>query len=216
MAAKGSQKNEQPERREQALRQKFKLGLRRLCAKQFWKLIRQTVQTTVHEAIASEFALQREDVTKGLNTGALSLENLLLMLTCLDWQYADLPALPSYEERCLAGYAEAVESVLPRKPKVKQPARINLTTFVTVASLVSYRRFQLLSFQGQLTAEAWRQVIAEIRPGVVRRLGRANDDPTVPETVEEFQRLYQTWGEAVSRSILAIPNRWTDRWELSA
>ncbi|MGD9644346.1 MAG: hypothetical protein AB7U73_01455 [Pirellulales bacterium] len=214
MAANNPGSDEQPERREQALRNKFKLGLRRLCAKEFWKFIRQTVQTTIHDAIAKEFALQRPDVTKGLNSGALSLENLLIVLTCLDWQYADLPALPSYDERCLAGYAEAVASVLPRKSTAERGPRINLTAFITVASLVSYRRFQLLSFQDQLTPDAWRQVIAEIRPRVVRRLGKADDDTSVPQTVEQFQHLHQRWGEAVARSLVAIPNRWTDRLEL--
>jgi len=194
---------------------KFKLGLRRLCARQVWESVETRVDRKTHEDLGNQFEIARPDVTKGIDYGTLSLENLLIILSCLDWEYGDLPELPSHEQRCFAGYAEAIGSVIGKSRRERRDGPIVFEAFIATATLVGHRPFHLLAAKGTLTDEVWERVVRDIRPRIARRLGRL-EEQLEWKSATDFRRLYAHWGEAVARCILAIPNRWSQWLELSA
>lgn len=203
---------------ERAIVGKFKLGLRRLCARQVWVGVEQTLQPETHEAIAKELAIARSDVTKGIDYGALSLETLLIILSCLEWEYGDLPPLPPYQERCVAGYAEAVASLVGRSGSRAASPPLTLPAFFSTAALLAHQRFHRLAAQGQLTDAAWERIVAELLPEIARKLGLPPEDAELLpyQSVADFKQLYARWGEPVARCLAAVPNRWAEWLELTA
>lgn len=198
----------------QAIVKKFKLGLRRVCALDLWAGVDRAVNAPTHEALANEFELARSDVTKGLDYGVLSLENLLILLGCLTWDYADLPPLPSEEHRCLGGYQEAIAALTVRQPTNAQ--KVDRATFLAVATFFADARYRRLLTEDKLTDQTWPSLVASIAPRIAQRLGfESPDDPRMPcHSVDEFQTLLRTWGKPVAQCLLAIPNRWTEWLEL--
>lgn len=125
----GKEDREQ-ERRDQAIIDHFKYGVRKVCAVEIWQFVKKVVGARTQEELAARFDISASVVSRGLKDGALSLENLIVILTDVGLEFRALPDMPHRERRAIGGYEEATWYARVKVLGQKVDGRCSLANYV--------------------------------------------------------------------------------------
>jgi len=103
------------DKRENALILKFRLGAKRLCAKHFWRVLKDSSPRTESRNLADCFKLARSQDVNKLDSGEMTLDFLIAAITDLRWELNKLGELPPIEERSFAGHQLCIYWLLTKK-----------------------------------------------------------------------------------------------------
>jgi hypothetical protein len=166
-------------------------------------------EDVTQEQIADYVEIARSDVTKGLNHGSLSLENLVTILTHFRWEWSDLPKLPDLETRTIAGYQEAIQRI--RHQGTTRSATITKAEFLSLSCLLHDWAYLEHEANETLDNEVWAQILNRIRPRIAKLLNLAAEHLPF-RNPRDFEELRRKWGDAVARCLQAIPFNWLELW----
>jgi len=207
------------ERREKSLKEriidktiirKFKFGVKKVCGKRIWDRIGEWAEYDSQEDLGFRFGMPRSDVTKGMDYGALSLENLIIILTELRREFEHLPTMPNREDRVVAGYEEGVAWVCSAVLGRDEERRIERSELFSVCALLSDPEYLAADAAGELDDGVWERVLERTRRKAANwlGLGEGSGDRLPYQSAPEFDELRKKWAEAVTLCRLAIPFRW--------
>lgn len=191
---------------------KFKLGVRKVCAPGLWKEIQSAVGVATKKALARRFGFHPSIVSNGYSHGALSLENLLVMLSEIREEFGLFKKLPSRDERAVSGYSEAARFLRTREIKRGPKTKLSRASFFTLKALHENGRWLKLTVQvehGRADDDA-RETLERLTRQILASAERNAGGPLPYSTTNHLRTLRHEWGDSFWTCYNAIAFRWIE------
>lgn len=192
-----------------AVTNSFRVGVRRPFSIRFWRKIRAILGVDSPQSLANAFDLAREQVSKGIDHGAFSLETMVVVQTYFDWQRTELqlPDHPPVKDRVVAGYQEAIHKIRTGRPSTHNDTLITKEELLSVIALLSDVFYKHKMVLGELDSDVWANILERVLPFAAELLDTEVDKLPFTE-VSQFEFLGRVWGDDVCRVMLSVPYKW--------
>lgn len=180
----------------------FKYGMRIPVSKHIWDKVLSELDENRQDQVALRFEVPESAVTRGKKQGQLSMENLVVMLSELGWEFEHLGEMPGIETRVQHGYLQCVKDLKQEEGSLSVLELEAITIFLADSGY-----YEAMVRGNQLSEECWQRLkINAMRVWRERSHLKLIDFPIVSE--EQFLDLRSRYAKVVCQIAKTIPFKW--------